>query len=174
MQANESHRAAGRLVSLAAVLMAMLACPAFAQQGSLAKEIEGTWNLVSNYNEQDGKRMEPFGANPRGMMILTAGGRFAIMMMKANLPAFAANNRLQGTADENQAVVQGTVAYFGTYSVLSENDKTISLRIEGSTFPNWVGQEQKRVMSVSSDQMNLTNPSAAVGGANYVVFKRVK
>jgi hypothetical protein len=70
--------------------------------------------------------------------------------------------------------VQGSVAYFGTYSVASEKDRTVSLRIEGSTFPNWVGQEQKRVMNVDGDQMNLVNPSAAVGGTNYVVFKRAR
>jgi hypothetical protein len=174
MHTNEKRGAARRLPSLATVVMAMLAFPALAQQGNLAKEIEGTWNLASNYNEQDGKRMEPFGANPRGVMILTAGGRFAIMMMKASLPAFAANNRMQGSAEENQAVVQGSVAYFGTYSVASEKDRTVSLRIEGSTFPNWVGQEQKRVMNVDGDQMNLINPSAAVGGTNYVVFKRAR
>lgn len=66
------------------------------------------------------------------------------------------------------------VAYFGTYSVVSEQDKTVSLRIEGTTFPNWVGQEQKRVMSVTGDTMNLINPSAAVGGTNYVVFTRAE
>ena len=44
----------------------------------------------------------------------------------------------------------------------------------GSRSPNWVGQEQKRVMSVTGDQLNLTNPAAAVGGTNYVVFKRAR
>jgi hypothetical protein len=29
-------------------------------------------------------------------------------------------------------------------------------------------------MNVDGDQMNLVNPSAAVGGTNYVVFKRAR
>jgi len=174
MQRMEGCGVLRRIAALSVVAMVTFASPVLAQQGNLAREIEGTWSLVSNYNEQDGKRTEPFGTNPRGIMILTAGGRFAIMMMKESLPAFAANNRVQGTAPENQAVVQGSVAYFGTYAVQSEKDKTVTLRIEGSTFPNWVGQEQKRVMSVTGDQLNLTNPSAAVGGTNYVVFKRAR
>jgi len=33
------------------------------------------------------------------------------------------------------AIVQGSLAYFGTYSV-SETDKTITSHIESSTFPN--------------------------------------
>jgi hypothetical protein len=36
------------------------------------------------------------------------------------------------------AIVQGSLAYFGTYSV-SETDKTITSHIESSTFPNWNG-----------------------------------
>jgi hypothetical protein len=151
-----------------------LASPALAQQGSLAKDIEGTWTLQSIYNEVDGKKLDVFGANPKGLMILTPGGRFTITIMKSSLPAFASNNRVKGTVEENQAVVQGSVAYFGIYSVLSEKDKTVSMRIEASTFPNWAGQEQKRVMSVAGDEMNLTNPVAAVGGTNYLVWKRAK
>jgi hypothetical protein len=48
---------------------------------------------------------------------------------------------MQGTAEENKAMVQGGIAYFGTYSVV---DKVIVEKVEGSTWPNWTGTEQKR------------------------------
>ena len=79
------------------------------EKGStLAKQIQGTWTLVSIYNEQDGKKVEPFGAQPKGSLILTPDGRFSMIFIKANLPKFASNNRMQSSAEENQAVVQGS------------------------------------------------------------------
>ena len=44
---------------------------------SLAKQVQGSWTLVSVYVEQDGKKIEPFGSQPRGFMILTPDGRFS-------------------------------------------------------------------------------------------------
>ncbi len=103
---------------------------------TLAKQIQGSWILDSIYNEQDGKRIEPFGDKPRGFMTLTPEGRFSIILMRASLPKFAANNRMTGTAEENQAVVQGSFAYYGTYAVGNEKEHTVNLHIEGHTFPN--------------------------------------
>jgi len=37
--------------------------------------------------------------------------------MRADLPKFGSGSRLQGTPDENKAIVQGTVSSFGTYTV---------------------------------------------------------
>jgi Lipocalin-like domain len=141
---------------------------------TLAKQIQGTWILVSMYVEQDGKKIEPFGSKPRGSIILTPDSRFSIIFMKESLPKFTANSRVKGTAEENQAVVQGSFAYYGTYAVANEKEQTVNLHIEGSTFPNWDGQDQKRVMTVKGDEMNVTNPTSAIGGVTYFTLKRVK
>ncbi len=142
--------------------------------GTLAQQIQGSWILISIYNEQDGKKDELYGPNPRGSMILTPDGRFSIIVMRASLPKFAANNRMKGAAEENQAVVQGSHAYYGSYAVASEKEQTVNLRIEGSTFPNWDGQDQKRVMIVKGDELRVTNPFSSLGGTLYIVWKRVK
>jgi hypothetical protein len=145
------------------------------EKGSaLAQQIQGTWILVSLYNEQDGKKIEPYGPNPRGFIILNPDGRFMYVIMRANLPKFAANNRMQGTAEENQAVVQGSHATFGNYTVVSDKEKMVNVHIEGSTFPNWDGQDQKRVMTVTGDELKITNPNATSGGTNYIIWKRAK
>ena len=149
----------------------------WAQQKSsaLAQQIQGSWILVSVYNvQQDGKKIDIYGTNPRGSMILTPDGRFSIILMRASLPKFASNSRVKGTAQENQAVVQGSSALFGSYSVASEADKMVNLLIEGSTFPNWDGEVQKRVMTVVGDEMRVTIPTAMVGGTSYVIWKRAK
>jgi hypothetical protein len=146
------------------------------EKGStLAQQIQGSWILVSIYKEMDGKKIEPLGSKPRGSMILTPDGRFSIILLRANLPKFAANNRLKGTAQENQAVVQGSLASYGRYAVASEKEHTVNWFIEGSTFPNWDGQEQKRIMTVKGDEMRVINPTPSVRrGVNTIVWKRAK
>ena len=145
------------------------------EKGStLAQQIQGSWILVSIYNEQDGKKIEPFGSKPRGSLILTPEGHFSMIFMRANLPKFASNNRVKGTAEENQAVVQGSHAYYGTYAVASEKEQTVNLHIEGNTFPNSDGQDQKRVMTVTGDELRVTNPTPTIGGVAYVIWKRAK
>ncbi|HWR73490.1 MAG TPA: lipocalin-like domain-containing protein [Nitrospirota bacterium] len=142
--------------------------------GTLASQIQGSWILVSMQNEQDGKRTDVFGPNPKGSIMLTHDGRFSIILMSANLPKFAVNNRKKGTAEENQAVVQGSVAFFGSYSVVNEKENMVQLNIESCTFPNWTGEVQKRIMVVKGDEMNFTTPAAAIGGTNYLFLKRAR
>ena len=144
------------------------------QGGSLAKQIQGSWTLVSSINEKDGKKTDTFGPNPRGFMVFTPEGRFSMILMRASLPKFASNNRLTGTTEENQATVQGSHATFGTYKVTNEKENLVMLHVEGCTFPNWDGQDLPRVITISGDEMKMINPAAAIGGKNYLVWKRAK
>lgn len=176
---NWSMRKVARVLLVVAVLSGGMwsgASNVWAQEkaGTLAQQIQGSWILVSIYNEQDGKKIEPFGSKPRGSLILTPEGRFSMIFMRANLPKFASNNRVKGTAEENQAVVQGSHAFYGSYAVASEKEQTVNLRIEGNTFPNSDGQDQKRVMTVTGDELRVTNPTATIGGVAYAIWKRAK
>ena len=137
---------------------------------------QGSWILVELYNEEGGKRTEPFGPNPRGSMLLTPDGRFSMILMRTTLPKFASNVRTKGTVEENQAVVQGSVAAFGTYTVTGDKEQILNLHMEGSTFPNWDGQDQKRPVTVTGDDMKVINPAPSIGGSgkNTQVWKRAK
>jgi hypothetical protein len=145
------------------------------QAGSALKDqLIGTWMLVSIYNErQDGSKFEPFGANPTGILMFDVNGRISLQIFGSGLPKFAANNRREGTPEENKAVVQGTLCFFGTYTV-SEADFTLNLHIESSSFPNWNGTDQKRFQTLTGDELKWTNPAPASGGTAYVVWKRAK
>ncbi|MFZ2198120.1 MAG: lipocalin-like domain-containing protein [Thermodesulfovibrionales bacterium] len=146
-----------------------------AQDMGLTQQIQGSWVLVSMYNDRDGKKTELFGPNPKGFMILTPEGRFSMILINANLPKFASNIRLKGTAEENKAIVQGSLAYFGTYKVADEKANKVTLNIEKSTYPNWDGQEQQRSMTVIGDEMMFISTTTTVGGGtNYLAWKRVK
>ena len=154
---------------ITALGVALLPCDAAAQT---AKDLVGTWTQVSNVNiSQDGRRTEPFGPNPKSLAIFDSNGRFAIVTVRPDLPKFASNNRMLGTPEENKAVVQGSIAFFGTYSVA---DKVIALKVEGSTWPSWTGTDQKRnVSSFTGDEIKWTLP-ATIGGTAEVTYKRVK
>jgi hypothetical protein len=65
------------------------------------------------------------------------------------IPGSASNNRAQGTADENGAIVAGTLGHFGTYTV-DDAGKTLMFHIQSSSFSNWEGTVQKRQVTLAS------------------------
>jgi hypothetical protein len=149
----------------------LFAGDAVAQQKSLKEQLVGTWKLVSLHNvRSDGSRVDNIGPNPKGILSTRATGTLALVNTRADLPKFASNRRDQGTPEENKAVVQGSIAYFGTYSV-NEGDKVITAQIEGSTFANLTGTDQKRlVTSLTADELK-SRPSV---GTLELVWKRAK
>jgi hypothetical protein len=138
-----------------------------------AKQIIGAWAQVGNVNiAADGTKTESFGLNPKGQALFDSNGRYTIFLHRADLPKVAANNRLKATPEENTAILGGLIAFYGSYTVA---DKIIVLKIEGSTFPNWAGVEQRRfIRSVSADQLTFGNEGGSQGGTNEVTFKRIK
>lgn len=146
-----------------------------AKSGSLKQSVVGSWSLVSDViDQQDGSKLEPFGPNPKGAMILTSTGTFSLVITKPDIAKFASNNRTTGTEQENKAAVGGSIAYFGSYTV-DEATKTVNLHLDGSTFPNWVGNDQKRIAEVSGDQLRWKNPTTSLGsGAATLTWRRVK
>jgi hypothetical protein len=138
-----------------------------------AKEFVGTWMLVSSTTEREGVKSDTFGPNPKGVLVFDAGGRYVITFFAANLPKFASNNRASGTTDENKAIVTGSLAHFGTYTV-NEADKSFTFHIENATFPNWDNTEQKRAFGVSGDELKYTTPVATAGGTATLIWKRAK
>jgi hypothetical protein len=128
---------------------------------SMKEAIVGAWSLlIDDAVEADGTHKPNFGPNPEGMAIFTANGHFSVAITRSGLPKFAANSRAKGTADENKMVVTGSNAFFGTY-VLNEADKSLTLRVEGSSYPNLVGTTQKRTVTslTAGDELTWTNPA---------------
>ncbi|WP_050419294.1 lipocalin-like domain-containing protein [Bradyrhizobium tropiciagri] len=94
-----------------------------------AKNLIGTWTLVSVVTERDGKKSDAYGPNAKGSLVFDANGRYSIIFIAADLPKFASGNRCMGTADENEAVVAGSLAHFGTY-VVDEADRSFTFQVE--------------------------------------------
>ena len=164
-----------RLVGAFACVLAFLcAGSAIAQQKSIKDEIVGTWMLVAvNAERADGSKGEPFGPNPKGTIIFTADGHFSLVQLRAELPKIAANDRAKATAEEAKAIVDGSIAYYGTYTV-NEAEKTIAPKLDGGTYANIVGgPEQKRIITVlTADELKFTNPRTPAGFTLLTVWKR--
>jgi len=169
-----------RLSTLALTTIAMLflgvALPsgeAVGQEKTLKEQLVGTWTYVSvDTVRPDGSRTPMFGPNPQGLASFDGNGRYILLTSRSGQPKFASNNRTEGTPEEYKAVVQGTIAHFGRYTV-NEAEKTITFHIETSTFPNWNGVEQKRPFTLTGDELRWTT-AASSGGSAEVVLKRVK
>lgn len=155
-----------------AVGIALLSGSAVSQQKPLKAQLVGTWTLVSNDNvTPDGTKRQIFGPDPKGIMILSADGRFALIATNPARPKFKGNTRLDGTPEENKAAIAGTVAAFGTWSV-DEAANTLITRIEGSLFPNDEGREQRRLVTLAGDELRQVNLNPGSGGRAEIVFKR--
>ena len=170
-----------RLSTLKLTTMALLflgvALPsgdAVGQQRTLKEQLVGTWMYVSvDAVRPDGNRVQTFGPNPQGLASFDSNGCYILLTARLGQPKFASNNRMEGTPEENKAVVQGSIAHFGRYTV-NEANKTITFHIETSTFPNWNGTEQKRPFTLTGDELKWTTLAASGGGSAEVVLKRAK
>jgi hypothetical protein len=133
----------------------------------------GTWTLVSITSGEGANQTLPYGPNPKGTMMVDANGRFSIMAVRYDLPKFGSNNRMSGTPEENQSIVQGSIAFFGTYSI-DEDTHVFTVNVEGSTFPNFTGGTQTRILSFSGDEVTYFNPTPSMGGSAAVTYRRAK
>jgi hypothetical protein len=139
-----------------------------------AGDISGTWLLASSVSEKDGKKSDQFGADAKGMLVLDPQGHFMLTIVGAGLPKFASGNRAEGTADENKAVMSRSIAMTGRYAVDAEK-KTLTFHVENSTFPNWNGSEQKRlIVATDSARLQYITPTASSGGVGTVTWTRAK
>jgi lipocalin-like protein len=171
---NRSRMLIMMATSVLCLGFALNASDALAQQEMLKQQLIGTWVLVSNDDvAADGTRKQLFGPSPKGILIFEANGRFAQIQLNPNRPKFKASTRLDGTPEENKAVVQGTSALFGTWSA-DEADKALILHTEFSMFPNFDGTDSKRSVKLTGDRLQYTNPTASGGGTAEAVYQRVR
>jgi Lipocalin-like domain len=160
-------------MSLLLLGVVLLAGDAIAQQKSLKEQLVGTWIYVSRTETRaDGNKT--YVPNLKGILIYTSDGHFVFVNVRDDLPKLANPDRARATAEEAQAVVAGSLAYYGTYSI-NEVDKVITPKVEGSTFANMIGTDQKRIItSLTADELKFTNPSTPAGVKLEFVWKRAK
>jgi hypothetical protein len=143
---------------------------------TLKQKLVGSWTfVVTEATQSDGSKLLPFGPHPLGLSIFTEDGHFIQTQVDSAVAKFAANSRIGGTPEENKAAVHGSLAISGTYTV-DETTQTLLTKVESSTYPNWVGLEQKRKIEVlTADEFKNSNQAGSIQGATTVnSWKRAK
>lgn len=154
-----------------ALLVGFFVLPRIADAQTLKEQIVGTWQQVSIYNEEGGVKRHLYGDKPVGLAVFDRSGYYISYLSKADLPKFAAKNRLQGSDAEYRAVMHGMIAGFGTYTV---DGDSITIKWIASSYPNRAGTSETRTYKISGDELTAVNPTASSGGTSYAKFVRVK
>lgn len=147
---------------------------AFAQQKSAKEQIVGAWTLVSVASEMDdGKKGEPFGPSPKGMIIFSSDGHFSLFQSRAELPKIAANDRAKATPEEAQSIMASSIAYYGTYK-MDESAKELVVNLTASTYANVAAiPNQKRIITaLTADELKFDNPRTPNGMTLRTSWKR--
>jgi hypothetical protein len=140
--------------------------------GTLRDQLIGTWVLVSN-TDKNSDGTPKWGTDPKGSLIFEANGRYSFMIVRSDLPKFAAKAADKGTPEENASVVRGSFANFGTFTV-DEQKKTFTTNIEGSIYPNIVGLSMTRtVTAIGPNEFRYTNATTVTGASADVLWRRI-
>jgi len=127
---------------------------AFAQAAA-ENQVVGTWRMVSATIDPGGRNIAAYGEKPNGLLVFTPDMHFVEVLTDADVPRFASNARGEGTDDENRTAMARSIGFFGTYTV-DEKGEFSGNRVEGATFPNWVGSVRTRddlTLVVTGDRM---------------------
>lgn len=124
----------------------------------------GTWSLVSSEMRTDaGEVFYPLGDECKGRIFFDDSGHLSAQLMRLDRPMFESNDLLQGTAEEIVEAYKGFVSFWGNYSFDPEV-KELRYTIEGSLFPNWVGQENLRFYDFEENRVTYRTPQFPMGG----------
>jgi hypothetical protein len=154
--------------------LALSASTAAAQQKTLKEQLAGAWTLVSSIVTSPDASKRDFFPNGKGVLILDASGQWAQIFVRADVPKFKSNSRMEGTSEENKAAVQGTSATFGSWTV-DEASKTLTQHYVGSLFPNQAGTDSKvTIVKLAADELTLHQPVVGAGGSADTVYRRAR
>jgi len=138
--------------------------------------IIGAWKLISFQIKKENGVVYPFGKNAQGSLIYTESGRVSAQVMRPDRPQFASGDQMKGTKEEIKLNFEGFVSYYGSYEFDRKKGLVIHY-MEGSLFPNWEGQRQKRFFELSGNRLKLSTPPTLWGGGEAVgvlIWERIE
>lgn len=157
MKSNHARRL-GAGLALATVFLATAAAAA---EPSLA----GTWTLTAaDRLKPDGARVRDYGAHPKGRLIIDAKGRYSLQIFDGDRPRVASGDKATSTAEEFASAVTGSSTHYGTVAV-DTAAHVLVFRIEGASFPNWEGTEQRRKYALTAEALSYQVPTPRSDGS---------
>ncbi len=173
---NQSKRRMAGIFSAVAMIVGLMllgTSASWAQQKPLKGQLVGAWTLVSiEVTSKGGTKRPGFGGpNAKGILILDASGRYAIMTGRPDRPKFKTTVRRDIPAAEFAEAARAFGASFGTWSV-NEADKTLIQKTELSLIPNSDGTEVKYSVSLSKGDLKLVHVRA--DSTTELAYRRAK
>jgi hypothetical protein len=133
----------------------------------------GSWILVAaDVQHPDGSTGRDFGADPKGLLVIDALGRYSLQIFKSERPQFASGDKSKGTPAEYKAAVMGSSTHFGTISVDAAGG-TLTFHIQNASFPNWEKAEQKRSYELKDGQLSYRVTPRPNGDVPISVWQRL-
>ena len=118
---------------------------------AIANRFIGTWRLLACEGRwSDGRISKPYGDKPGGLLMYDGEGSFSGQIMARERPPFTTGNLLKGSDVEVRTAFEGYVAYYGNYTV-NDTEGLVIHEVEGSFFPNWIGDRQVRKFEFTGD-----------------------
>jgi hypothetical protein len=126
----------------------------------VAGELPGTYELVSVEQFVGDDVRLPFGPEPKGYMVFTAGGHMLTVLMASGRPDITTGDLLAGDVataapEELAAAFDSASAFAGRYEL--EGD-TVLIHLEVATYPNWTGTTQVRPFELADGELSLYPP----------------
>lgn len=168
------HRTLSRLAVIACLLPG-LAWSSGATMAGTAGDVSlaGTWTLVAaDVLHPDGSRSHDYGEAPKGLLLIDRMGHYSLQLYRADRPRFANPSKAKATAQEYRAAVMGSSTHYGTIAVEPGKHQLV-FHIEGASFPNWEGQEQRRAYELKGNTLSYRVPPRPDGNVPVSVWRRV-
>jgi hypothetical protein len=151
-----------------------LQSPATRSASSATARIVGTWQLMTRtVSRADGTVIiDPvLGEKPTGRLVYDASGAMMLQMMRTGRKeAISAAANPKDTL--NPRVILGYDSYFGRYTV-DEKAGTVTHHVEGSLFPEDLGDDWVRPFTLQGDTLTL-RLTGEDGLTRTLVFQRMR
>ena len=151
-----------------------LQSPATPSTNSATRRIVGTWQLMTRtVSRADGTVIvDPvLGEKPSGRLVYDASGAMMLQMMRTGRKeAISVPANAGGKA--NSRVILGYDSYFGRYTV-DEKAGTVTHHVEGSLFPEDLGDNWVRPFTLQGDTLTL-RLTGEDGLTRALVFQRMR
>jgi len=172
---SSSGRRLVQFLVLSTACFALMPPSAYGQ--SLREQLLGTWTLVS-LTRLVGDVEEPglMGREAIGRIIFAPDGHMCFNAMRPNRSKFGSRDFQAGTPEEKTAAYDSYTGYCGRYEV-NEQERSVVVRVELSSYPNWTGTTQKRFVEVAGNRLRLNSPPILSEGrqiAAVAVWERAK
>jgi Lipocalin-like domain len=144
-----------RLLS-AAFLLTLLASANVAAQSSeaIAKQLHGTWKLISVIREEvpSGAKTDLMGPNPEGFITYGPDGRMMVIITRSGRTKPAGNTPTSAEAD---ALFRSVISYAGSYTIAGNE---LTHHVDISWNQAWTGTKQVRYAKFDGNRVSLSTP----------------